>query len=1417
MPIDSSKINSEAIDQALSTSYDTVNPFNQEVAYKPFERYKGYSINLDLSNDELEDNLSQQQSYWDRLQNDLTVSGANAAAMFGSVLMSTKDLLSGDFTLDGTESESQKELFDWRKSIEEENVNFESNYDKENPILSMILPTALTGFKSTKGWGELMKSGAYGIGAMGAIALQEVAITAATYGTGTIPSLGINLSRLLRLPKDIASVGKTMLTSAQNYKNLRNQFKAVSSAMLAVDSIKAVELGVNTTKFLSRGLAASYGEAAFEGFESKENLKQIFIDKIKSQYGREPNTEEMMDIESKSQEAASMRFYTNLGLLTLTGGYEIGQVFKPKNAIKNLLDEGSHLGLKRVFIKDKAFKFDSNKFLLKDRDLFKSKTGKAFKKTIENVGNIGKNLKSLDFALMEGVEEFGQLWIDKSAENHYIGRFNNDVNTTVLNSIYSGLDESLNKDGFIAALSGIMGGTMQSIMFQSIPKQVKQYLNKDSVSNKKEQLLNFNKKIDNLNTVLKNTDVQDLIKAVNVKSFNGKLTDKIANTKDQTYSQFLKNLNPKEDLTTESLALFNQVSNFSSLGLGSVYSEYLELQIDDSFQNQQDAQKLKTYFKDEISKVSNIYEKLNTSFPNPYVQTKDQEGNPYKYERYKSWKDHLARYMYLQNTYKNALSNITTQDIKNSDIFFDIKSFQTRVKDSIKNKEESLKTFESGVELTNEQKKQTSSLRKEVKNLNEILDLAESKNEFLFDRLFETLDNTVIDDLKLPFSSGVYVDKLSDIASLRFKLANISKSYTNLINVKDSEEAVKKDEVKEKEGKVLNEKINTELTNTSNTASTSESTDNTSESTDNTSEKKETESKPVEKKTNMISDIRSKFVTGIFELELDSNGDFVVKKDDSGNSIRTQNKDKIEFLNNTFPFDIDNILKNYKIVKVKSTSDELIPVPQEPGLVFNTKPTYHYALIKKDSSTFEEIIRLQSPDSILINPKFLKEFNQFKLNLKEDSNIYDLALAIKKVKNLDTTGVMQLITQNKSNSQIPLADWADYVIDQFERTELLVTNRTEEEILSKLSKFFLFAPHITEMRVFNPDYFKANNIPAHYIIHKDGVFHKPMAIVNNKKVTVWATNENGDVINITDKIKLTINLDKVKSNFFAVVPSYSYTGSQNNTVPLLRTKYDDIVKNIIDTFKDEGEAGVRKLFIDDIYTIVDGLTSNPSIFVTKKDKTLSININQQLPEGKSKTVATVKILENDDGTYTFENKNNVGFYPDTKEPLNAYGTLVSDLYKVAQPYSNYKIQLRPLPLETEDKSFVKEKLDADEEAISTATQTSEVPIIEEPEPGVLEEEVENNEITKGFIVKLNYDLKDLSLTKQYEVLDENSINKFLEIKRKPQTIAKFVKKALEKGIIKEINTRPSERNLNTLTLDIDKQIEYHLKNCHDLS
>jgi hypothetical protein len=242
----SSNVNSET--ESIKQMMDKINNTSTGVNYTPnilapietgvdTSRYKDVDISLaQIQSGKLEQYAAQSQSYWDRLWNDTKVTGVNLGIGFATAFTSIYDMIN-DGSFIPSEDSVTSNLGKISSDFVEKNTNFQTQYDVDNPIKSLLLPAFLTG--SSNGWGEITKNLASGIGTGVGILAQEALITYLTWGTGTIPTLALNIRKLIR-------GSEVILESAKTANNLRAGITSIAKGIQTVTNVDKAIVAGNT-------------------------------------------------------------------------------------------------------------------------------------------------------------------------------------------------------------------------------------------------------------------------------------------------------------------------------------------------------------------------------------------------------------------------------------------------------------------------------------------------------------------------------------------------------------------------------------------------------------------------------------------------------------------------------------------------------------------------------------------------------------------------------------------------------------------------------------------------------------------------------------------------------------------------------------------------------------------------------------------------------------------------------------------------------------------------------------------------------------------------------------------------------------------------------------------------------------------
>jgi len=534
------RVNPNAINQeeTLEQAMDRINNTPTGVNYIPniaapvtvgvdTSKYKDVDISLaQIQSGKLEQYAAQSQSYWDKLWNDTKVTGANLGIGFASAFTSIYDMIN-DGSFIPSENSVTSNLGKISSEFAEKNTNFQTQYDIDNPIKSLLLPSFLTG--SSKGWGEIAKSASIGIGTGAGILVQELGIGAVTGGIGSIPILANNIRNLIRNSKVITQAAETA-------SGLRAGTTSIAKGVQSVLALENTIAAANTTKNIInlgkntvRSALSAYGESAFEAQETRDSFTLEKIKEFRDANGRLPNEKELKRIKDVAEQAHDARFLLNFGLLTFSNMPFLNGVFKQFDDVLSVSEQAAAKGLKYTGRAGDGFE---KSFQLTSNWWNKNAVTKGMKTAIETGQPLAKNIltgKSITWS--EGLEEGYQFWVDKATNNYYNTIYNKGTNDIIdgtltdtiyglANSFYQTKEQLLSTEGLQNIIGGILGGTGQSIVSKGID------IAKNGIEDQFKEGSKF--RTETNQQVKEGTkELLELQKAINLESITGDLSSKV--------------------------------------------------------------------------------------------------------------------------------------------------------------------------------------------------------------------------------------------------------------------------------------------------------------------------------------------------------------------------------------------------------------------------------------------------------------------------------------------------------------------------------------------------------------------------------------------------------------------------------------------------------------------------------------------------------------------------------------------------------------------------------------------------------------------------------------------------------------------------------------------------------------------------
>ena len=726
---------------------------------------KGFNVtDIDLKNPNFITDLSNTQDGVDRFTNNLKVAGANLISMaVGTGFSNPLDMV-GDTESSLSDNTFSQKIFDWRNSVAQENINYETKDDLSNNLwtnLTNWLPfsSAYLGINnSTKGLGNLLESAAYGIGAGIGIAAQEMAVSFATGGSGTLPLLARNIQKLLNSSRYLSEALRVSGIAAKGANNLKN-------VVQAGEITNSVAKGL--TKLYQSQLG-SYSEALFEGLEGKESLKTQLIDDYEKVHGFKPIGEELDKIDKTATEAGADRVKLNRLLLSATNLSQFNSIFKAFDARKETAETlAEKFGSNIAFKEGKAVVQDNSKYAIKST-WFDKGIGKAIKPVIEGAVNAGKKDVIYE-GLQEGLEEGSQFFIDKTLNNYYSWKYKGD-NKNISDALLGATNQVFSKEGLESIFTGALSGSGQSLITNFFKN-----LNPDFKASKvkfKEGQEELAKDYNDLKTkfdALPITAKKKLVSIFNNQSVQGDLHNRIQNTNAAIGVQEIKE-NPQDEeqfnqaLTHELFTLAEPYVKHQNLDiLNQQFDEYKNMDAE-SFNklfgtDVKDQSKLVDFYKDEFKKINDSYRKANNAFNTTF---NDAASNAV----YNDLRKELAFSLYNND---KLISDAKTLESNLGQYHTLLNNYAVNLPEALKDNNKRIKELESQVEYQPELSKEINRLKKTNDYIDSVLNKVKElkKEEYI-----KMLQDNIINPYKVANNITEHID-LDDKLNSLYYLAKI--------------------------------------------------------------------------------------------------------------------------------------------------------------------------------------------------------------------------------------------------------------------------------------------------------------------------------------------------------------------------------------------------------------------------------------------------------------------------------------------------------------------------------------------------------------------------------------------------------------------------------------------------------------------
>lgn len=721
---------------------------------------KGFNVNdLDL-NPKLEQDLSSTQSRADRLLNNLKVAGANFISMavatgFSNPLSTgTEDLEAG----------IAKDLFDWSSGIAKDSRNYETKDDSSDDIWTNLNNWINPFSNSTKGYGKILESTAFGLGAGAGIAFQEGLATILTDGIGTVPMLAKNIQKLLNSAKYL---DQALEVSGIAVKGANNLQKVVRAGEVSNQIAKGLQTAY-------RSQLGAYSEALFEGLEGKENLKDNLIKDFEKYNGYTPTGKELDKIEQISSNAGLARLNVNRALLSLSNISQYNSIFKSYDAFREGAEAmAEKYGSKIAFEEGKAVvKKDARDKLFKG-DWFNKGIGKGIDVVATGVYNTVKK-EAVKEGLQEGYEEGMQFLIDKSINNYYTWKYKGQ-NKNILNAIEEGTKEIFSKEGLESIFTGMLSGAGQSVvtnLFSNLNKEYKASKIKYN-ENQEELAKQYNKLGQRFNSIPLETRKQ-LSNIFNNNSVRGTLTEQIINANASAQLADMKSNAEDSEQFNQLLTqeVFNLALPYIKNGnidiLKEQFQEYSKLD-NNAFQKMfgieaSNKQDLINYYQDEFNKIQKAYNQVNNSFQDNF------KGDNISRVLYNEMKNEIAFSLYNHTKLIEDSKSLESRLGEYKDI---LNNYANNLPKAFKDNESKIKELEQELQINDsiEVKQRIKGLQDMNEYIDSILNKEKAKNISKQDYL-KTLKKNIIDPY-FKQKNQLIPDEFQEIENLNEKLQSV--------------------------------------------------------------------------------------------------------------------------------------------------------------------------------------------------------------------------------------------------------------------------------------------------------------------------------------------------------------------------------------------------------------------------------------------------------------------------------------------------------------------------------------------------------------------------------------------------------------------------------------------------------------------
>jgi hypothetical protein len=538
----------------------------------------------------------------------------------------------------------------------------------------------------------LMNTG-YTVGIMSEVALEEIALAAATVGTAglasevTVPlmiargvrasnklykgwKIGKNLTRTLDAFKDASKARKYFSDVATGAAKFMNPLENTVDFMRGMDKMDGLNNVAKTagafTSFYKdvRMARLAWGEAGLEGGMVRDDLeKELLAEHLAKNSGRAPTDEEAASIKQVALEAGTSTGYWNVGAIFFSNKIVFDGINKP---FKNLRGFG-----------DEVFDVMDTKIIQKrgvDIDPFEAaKKGFAgLVQTAKNPRAYGRGaLKYTQANLAEGLQESAQEVIGGVFTDVAKEEWRGDpVKGGYYAAVADNLQKQMTAEGAEVFMSGfLMGGLIQPVTVTApnyIKQSISKFRNGENYTDLKKQKADYlNKTVNDLNELWNKTG-EVLAPDLDNLAAQNKYKEGMKEASRQGDAKAYHDL--KDD------AFYNHIYTALELGRLDTFIERLEdmkqftpeeIAADPTFSGLSQADFITGMDKAVVraKRIQQRYDHAQTKMKNPYTPSKHKQGtDAYDEEnaRYNGWKDAQKQFIFLQNTFDRTLERMTS-------------------------------------------------------------------------------------------------------------------------------------------------------------------------------------------------------------------------------------------------------------------------------------------------------------------------------------------------------------------------------------------------------------------------------------------------------------------------------------------------------------------------------------------------------------------------------------------------------------------------------------------------------------------------------------------------------------------------------------------------------------------------------------